>query len=136
MKGVVDPSLFDDGQEEYPDWGPVFLTAASKAMLLNWYRKAQRLRAGKRGNKRKEKVVKAISDDEGEDLPKEWLRDMPNITAATKAIAVKWMRTARARLQKKHGKGSGLRESEREAEEQGAAGETFRSGRKSRTLRK
>jgi hypothetical protein len=39
-------------------------------------------------------------------------------------------------LQKKHGKGAGLREAEREAEEAGAAGETFRSGRKSRTLRK
>jgi hypothetical protein len=28
--GMFDPSVFDDEQEKYPDWGPVFLTAASK----------------------------------------------------------------------------------------------------------
>ena len=50
---MFDPSIFDDEQEDYPEWGPVFLSAASKAMLLNWYRKAQRLRAGKKGKRRK-----------------------------------------------------------------------------------
>ncbi|KAJ1421385.1 hypothetical protein B484DRAFT_481157 [Ochromonadaceae sp. CCMP2298] len=137
MKGQVDPSLFDDGKDDYPDWGPVFLSAASKAMLLNWYRKAQGMRAGKRGNKRRNKVVKAISDDEGEDGPVEWLRDMPAVSEATKAMGIKWMRTARSRLQKKHGREAGARESSTQAaEEAGAAGETFRSGRKSKVLRK
>ncbi len=134
LKGAMDASMFDDDQEDYPDWGPVFLTAASKAMLLNWYRKAQRLRAGKRG-RRQNKVVKAISDDEGDDLPLQWLKDMAAITPATHAIAVRWMRTARARLQKKHGKGVGLREA-KEAEEVGAAQETFKSGNKSKALKK
>ena len=138
IKGAADASVFDDGQEDYPEWGPVFLSAASKAMLLNWYRKAQRLRAGKRGNKRKEKVMKTISDDEGEDLPKDWLRDIPAFSGATKAIAVKWMRTARARLQKKHGKGTGLRDAdlERERERDSQVDENFKSGKKSKMLRK
>jgi len=136
MKGAADASVFDDGQEDYPEWGPVFLSAASKAMLLNWYRKAQRLRAGKRGNRRKEKVMKTISDDEGEDLPKDWLRDMPSVSGATKAIAVKWMRTARARLQKKYGKGTGLRESDLLQGETDQVDENFKSGKKSKMLRK
>merc|ERR1719329_1714870 len=108
--GSFDPSIFDDEQEDYPDWGPVFLTAASKAILLNWYRKAQRLRMGKKG-KRKDKKAKAISDDEGDDVPASWLDELASITPASTAIAIRWMRTARARLQKKRGKGHGKRES-------------------------
>eukprot|EP01037_Dinobryon_pediforme_P019263 gene19263-19656_t len=100
-----DPSIFDDGQEDYPDWGPVYLTAASKAMLLNWYRKAH--------------------DDEEDDLPFSWLKEMPNITPSTNAIAVKWMRSARARLQKKRGKGTSIRESDVAAEVE--APETFKA---------
>jgi hypothetical protein len=128
-----DPSIFDDGQEDYPDWGPVYLSAASKAMLLNWYRKAQRLRAGKKG-KRKEKIMKAISDDEGDDAPFSWLKELPNITPATNAIALKWMRSARARLQKKAGKGVSIREKDLANEEQ--AQETFKSGKKSMVSKK
>ncbi len=100
--GMFDPSIFDDDQEAYPDWGPVFLSAASKAILLNWYRKAQRLRAGKKGGvRRKEKVLRNVSDDEGDDLPDSWLKEIEKITPATKGIAIKWMRTARARIQAK-----------------------------------
>lgn len=137
QSGVLgfDPSIFDDGQEDYPDWGPVYLSAASKAMLLNWYRKAQLLRAGKRG-RRREKALKAISDDE-EDQPFSWLKEMPNITPATNAIAVKWMRSARARLQKKKGKGVSIREGDAAAaEEKMEAAETFKSGRRSKMLKK
>jgi len=128
-----DPSIFDDGQEDYPDWGPVFLTAASKAMLLNWYRKAQLLRAGKKG-KRREKALKAISDDEEDDLPFSWLKELPNISPATNAIAIKWMRSARARLQKKAGKGSSVREQDAAPVE--TLPETFKSGTKSRMSKK
>jgi len=136
-KGNYDPSIFDDGQEDYPDWGPVFLTAASKAMLLNWYRKAQRLRAGKRGARKKDKILKAISDDEGEDQGHNWLKDLPELSAASKGIAKFWMQTARARLQRKHGKGASLREKELvEQMEREQVTETFRSGNKSKALRK
>ncbi|CAM9092103.1 unnamed protein product, partial [Ectocarpus fasciculatus] len=92
---------FDDDQEQYPDWGPVFLTPASKAILLNWYRKAQRSRAGKKGVKKtKAKAPRAISDDEGDDVPPGWTKQMAAMQPSSKAIAVKWMRTARAQLQK------------------------------------
>jgi hypothetical protein len=94
----------DEEVEEYPDWGPVFLSAASKAILLNWLRQAQKLRAGKKGRK-KQKAPKPVSDDEGDDAPKDWVKEAAKLTPATKAIAVKWMRTARAKLQKKAGKG-------------------------------
>ncbi len=143
--GAIDPSLFeDDEQEAYPDWGPVFLSAPSKAILLNWYHKAQKLRAGKRrtpggaGRARKERVVKDISDDEGEDPMFSWLKEgLKEITPASKAIAVKWMRTARARLQQKRGKGTGVRDSEiQQLENAEALGETFRSGKKSKTVKK
>lgn len=132
MRGALDPVLYDDTQEAYPDWGPVFLSAASKAILLNWYRKAQRVRAGKKGRRRKEKTVKAVSDDEGDDVPSEWVKSAASLSASTKAIAVRWMRTARARLQQKAGKGAGIRETPIDDE----LGETFRSGKKSRQLRK
>lgn len=133
IRGALDPVLYDDTQEEYPEWGPVYLSAASKAILLNWYRKAQRLRAGKKGSRRREKVIKNVSDDEGDEVPSEWARSVLAITPSTRAIATRWMRTARARLQQKAGKGSGVRES---LAEDGNVGETFRSGKKSRQGKK
>ena len=96
----------DDQQEPYPDWGPVFLSAASKAILLYWYRKAQRLRASRKG--RKERTVKHISDDEGDEKTAEWTKQVGKLSESTKAIAIKWLRTARARLQKKAGKGGDI----------------------------
>lgn len=157
--GALDGSMFDDDEQEaYPDWGPVFLTAASKAMLLNWYRRAQKLRAAKRRTRtgamptireegpasgpaargRKGRALKDISDDEGDDPMFSWLRDgLKELTPSSKAIAVKWMRTARSRLQQKRGKGAGARESDLDRlEAEGAAGDTFKSGKKSRMARK
>lgn len=138
-----DLTLLEDQQEEYPDWGPIFLTAASKAILLNWYRKAQRLRQGKKGAIKRDRILKAVSDDEGDDVPPEWTRMVQNISDSTKALAIKWMRTARARLQHKAGKGVSLREADlkKQMEEQqsripSSAGESFRSGKKSKEARK
>ena len=67
-------------------------------------------------------------------MPLEWAKAAQAVTPATQAIAIRWMRTARARLQKKAGKGAGVREAL--PEDDGAVGETFRSGRKSRQVRK
>jgi hypothetical protein len=131
MKGALDGTLLDDRQEDYPDWGPVYLTAASKAMLLNWYRKAQRMRAGKRGLGRRNKTVKAVSDDEG-DIPAEWAKSLGVPSAATQALAIRWLRTARSRLLQKRGKGSSVREKDEEE----VAKEEFRSGKKSKQIRK
>ena len=74
--------------------------------------------------------MKEVSDDEGEDVPATWAQRMAAITPASKAIAVKWVRTARATLQRQAGKGAGLREVVDEAEE------TMRSGARSRLRRK
>merc|ERR1712000_686532 len=64
-QGRPELANLDDEVEEYPDWGPVFLSAASKAILLNWYRKAQQQRALKKSRKKKEKQEKkVVSDDE------------------------------------------------------------------------
>jgi hypothetical protein len=85
----------DDGRdgyrdkEDYPDYGPIYLSAASKAMMLNWYEKAKRNRKQKRekrdrrpvpdrgfreGGDRGERVLREISDDEGDGnvLPLSW----------------------------------------------------------------
>lgn len=97
----------DDKQEDYPDWGPVFLSAASKAILLNWYRKAKIRLEGKKGaRKKKARIARPVSDDEGDDRVPDWASKRMNLSAATKAIAIKWMRTARARMQRKAGKGA------------------------------
>ena len=131
LAGLYDDDLLNDKQEEYPDWGPIFLSAASKAILLNWYRKAQRLRAGKKGAKKRVKEVKQISDDEGDEIPAEWVKNLKSISDSTKTIAIKWMRTARARLQQRKGKGVSVREVEIEE-----LTENFKSGKKSKNLRK
>ena len=119
---------FDDDKEQYPDWGPVFLTPASKAILLNWYRKAQRVRAGKKGAK-KAKEPKVITDSDEEEVPPEWTKQMEGITPASSAIAIKWMRTARAALQKRAGKGGSINAAKPNTE-------AFRGGKKSKMLKK
>lgn len=59
----------DEGPEgDYPDWGAVYLSAASRAIVVGWYRRAQERVYGKRGRKRRQNVVEDVSDDEGEDL--------------------------------------------------------------------
>merc|ERR1711988_1432779 len=137
LAGVMDLSMYGDEQEEYPDWGPVYLTAASKAILLNWYRKAQRSRAGKKGAKvRRTKIVKDVSDDE-EEKEALWTKNFVQPSQATIAIGIKWVRTARARIQKKRGKGNSLKEKDVAPDEGDVdLGTSFRSGRKSKMTRK
>jgi len=132
LRGAFDDALLDDTQEAYPEWGPVYLSAASKAILLNWYRKAQRVRQGKKGIRRKKKVL-AISDDEGDSIPIEWTRALERMTPATKAIAIRWSRTARANILKRQGKGQSLTEAD--LDEEGRP-QMFKSGKKSALMRK
>jgi hypothetical protein len=133
LRGAFDEALLDDTQEAYPDWGPVYLSAASKAILLNWYRKAQRVRQGKKGVKRQRKVL-AISDDEGDTIPIEWTKQLEAMSSATRAIAIRWSRTARANLLKKMGKGESLTEADLDGD--GNVAVNFKSGKKSAVLRK
>ena len=67
---MKDAGLFetdDEGDAEYPEWGPVYLSAASRAMLINWYRQAQESLFGKGGRRRKQVMID-VSDDEGDEI--------------------------------------------------------------------
>merc|ERR1711998_570212 len=83
MAGAM-PDLMEDEGVEYPDWKAVFLTPASRAILILWYRKAQEQVFGK-GGRRRQKIV--VSDDEGDEIDAEWARKPVHVSEATKAIA-------------------------------------------------
>jgi hypothetical protein len=76
-------------------FGPVFLTAASRAIVLRWYGEAQdnvRMRGGHVA------TGPAISDDEeGDDHAMEWAGRPLRLSAASRAIARKWLLMARTR---------------------------------------
>jgi hypothetical protein len=75
-------------------FGPVFLSAASNAILQNWYRKASDV-VRKRGGK----TIGApyiSDDDEDDDVGVGWAKKKLKLSAASKAIAIKWLRMARA----------------------------------------
>lgn len=92
----------DDAEPSaYSEWGPVYLSAASRAILMKWYRQAQENVWGKSG-RRRPPVSIDVSDDEGEDVPAEWAVARVVLSDASKALAIRWLRTARARLQQ-HG---------------------------------
>ena len=76
--------------------------------------------------------MKEVSDDEGEDVPADWAQRLGGISPASKAIAIKWMRTARAQLQRKAGKGASFRGLDDIDEDD----EQFKSGQKSRLRKK
>lgn len=98
---------YNEREEEesgsYPDWGPIFLSAASRAIVMTWYRKAQEHVWGKSG-RRRPPVSIDVSDDEGEDVPAGWAGTQVVLSDASKALAIRWLRTARARLQQRGGK--------------------------------
>ena len=139
LDGAMDDAVYDAKPEEYPDFGPVYVSAASKAIMLNWYNKAKKVRDQKTGKRkgpaRKEKVIKGVSDDEGDDVPIPWKKERLEVSDATAAIAIKWQRTARARLQKRRGKGGGARD-ERDDGDDAPDAKPFRSGQKSKMVRK
>lgn len=107
----------EDGEEEeetgaYPDWGPVHLSAASRAILMKWYRHAQNNVWGKLGRRRPPALID-VSDDEGEDVPAHWALAQVVLSDASKALAIRWLRTARARLQQRGDKPRGKPNSQR-----------------------
>ncbi|CAM9971837.1 unnamed protein product, partial [Hapterophycus canaliculatus] len=100
LYGVMEESDEEEEPSSYPDWGPVYLSAASKAILIKWYRRAQETVWGKAGRRRPPVSVE-ISDDEGEDVPKDWVISQVVLSDASRALAIRWLRTARARLQRR-----------------------------------
>jgi hypothetical protein len=89
----------DDSGAGGGEWGPVYLQPAARAIIVNWYALAQARVFGKGGRKRKQVVVD-VSDDEGDEMPSQWAQEQVELAEASRALAVRWLRTARTRLQK------------------------------------
>lgn len=98
--GEKDESEDGDEVSAHPDWGPVYLSAASRAILITWYKKAKENVWGKSGRRRPPAPID-VSDDEGDDVPAEWAVTQVVLSASSKALAIRWLRTARARLQQR-----------------------------------
>jgi hypothetical protein len=91
-KGVV---LSDSDDDEKPRFGPVFLSASATAMILKWKRDA-----GDKVRKRGGRVASAAlisDDDEDDDESVAWAKKRLKLNAVSKALAVRWLRMARAR---------------------------------------
>ncbi|GMI38387.1 hypothetical protein TrCOL_g4878 [Triparma columacea] len=123
----------EDAGADYPsEFGPVFLNAASNAILLGWYKAAQNRLFGKdSGAKRRARALIPVSDDEGEELSQAWAQEALVLSESSKLIAIKWLRTARAKIQKDKGFEGGM------TRVRGARpGDKYKSGKKSKTRRK
>jgi hypothetical protein len=96
------------------DFGPIFLSQASHRIITTWLKKARNQMKDRRNLRRSARKQKPfspfqITDDEADDIKPTWERKPGEtqfgepvvLSAASKAVAIKWMRTARARLQKK-----------------------------------
>lgn len=106
VQGAFADSEEEDYSRAYPDWGPVYLSAASRAILMKWYRNAQEKVWGKAG-RRRPPVAIDVSDDEGDEVPAEWAVAQVVLSDASRALAIRWLRTARARLQQRGDKPRG-----------------------------
>jgi hypothetical protein len=91
----IDISDSDDDETSAEKFGPVFLSAASRAIMIMWYRKAQDRVFGRGGRAR---PLIPVSDDEEEDIQTSWANKPLKLSAASKALAVKWLTLARTRI--------------------------------------
>ena len=136
VSGAVALSDDDDGGADYPDWGPVYLSAASRAIVIGWYKQAQQRVFG-RGGRRRKQVTVDVSDDEGDEPPARFAGvGRVELSAASHALAIRWLRTARAQMQKRNGKGGegegGLKVRRRKP----GNNDKYKSGNKSKTRHK
>jgi hypothetical protein len=95
LGGGQQDDLSDD-EPEGPAWGPVFLSPAARAILIGWHRRAAERLFGK-GGKRRQAATELSDNEDGQDFG--WAFGPVALEAASRAIAVKWLRTARANLQ-------------------------------------
>jgi hypothetical protein len=106
VQGVYDSDSDDDDGDSAPgatpNWGPVFLSPASRAIMFNWYRRAQatvNARRGRRARANNNEPMLDFSDDEVDEYVSPFGNMPVHLSPASKAIAVKWLRAARANLQ-------------------------------------
>ena len=134
ISGAAQLSDDDDGGADYPDWGPIYLSAASRAIVIGWYKQAQQRVFG-RGGKRRKQVTVDVSDDEGDEPPSRFAHvGRVELSSSSHALAIRWLRTARSQMQRRAGKGGegegGLKVRRRRA------GDKYKSGNKSKTRHK
>merc|ERR1711871_574749 len=91
-KGV---RLSDSDDEAKSRFGPVFLSASATAMLLKWKRNAAD-NVRKRGGRVFSAAI-ISDDDEDDDESVAWAKKRLKLNAASKALAIRWLRMARAR---------------------------------------
>merc|ERR1711988_747004 len=96
MQGVDISDSDEDGQGAAgARFGPVFLSAASRAIMIMWYRKAQDRIFGRGGRARP--IIPVSSDDEDERMA-DWAHQPLHLSAASKALALKWLFLARTKI--------------------------------------
>lgn len=83
------------------NWSAVTVKDASEAIIKHWYSTANDNVFRSHG-KSKTHYNMDISDDETDDdiSNRQWKQQMSNIAPLTKSIAIVWLRTARAKLQR------------------------------------
>jgi hypothetical protein len=99
MAGTGISGSDSDDEGNTSKFGPVFLSASSRAIMIMWYRKAQDRVFGRGGRAR---PLMQVSDDEDEDAH-QWGGRPLRLSAASKALAIKWLRTARVQIMAKGG---------------------------------
>merc|ERR1712167_234299 len=92
----VEQELSDD-EPDGPQWGPVFLSPAARAILIGWHRRAAERLFGKGGKRRQAAAAELSDDDDGPEFGRRF--GEVALDAASRAIAVYWLRSARANLQ-------------------------------------
>ena len=81
------------------DWNAVMLGSASEAIITNWYRAAHVKIFGSGGKRRRQHID--ISDDDADDFSqRQWTQHPNDLTHSTSRIAMLWLRSARAKLQR------------------------------------
>ena len=78
----------------------VYLTSTSRDILKFWYASAQESLFGKDGRARKMSSVDVSDDDEEESIRFHWSKSESLNSDYLRSIAVFWLRTARAKLQR------------------------------------
>ena len=63
----VEQELSDD-EPDGPQWGPVFLSPAARAILIGWHRRAAERLFGKGGKRRRAAAAELSDDDDAPDF--------------------------------------------------------------------
>lgn len=126
----------DDAGTGKSSFSPVYLNAASSALMKRWYSKAQDRVFGKTGKRRQ--MVNISDDDDDDIVPQkhDWSKQKVDINASSTAIARKWLMAARGKLKVKYaGKPKPTRDEILKPQSRKVPGKTS-GNRKSRQRRK